>query len=142
MPKDYNPNALSLHDVLLLKAANVIPVVFSVWKECHRIDPILLLWPLQDVVTTTGDTASLVAVDLPIDKVQRKAKIKEAALACDAYGLLLTEQLEDSVRMILESEQGTRTWRFPIKPHGDISVLGPPSCRDNAESIGIRWTAN
>ena len=139
---DYTSNAPSLHDVLLLKASGVIPAVFVNWKENRRIEPTLLLWPLHDVVTTSGATASLVTVELPEDRALRKAKIIEAARACDAYGLLLTEQLEDSVRMIFESEQGTRTWRFPIKPHGDISILGLPSCKDNTESIGVRWKAN
>jgi hypothetical protein len=44
--------------------------------------------------------------------------------------------------MIFESEYGTRTWRFPIKRHGDVCILGQPSYRDNSESIGVRWKAN
>lgn len=86
--------------------------------------------------------ASLVTVELPADASQRRSKILEAAKACNAYALLLTEQLEDSVRMLLESEVGTRAWRFPIKRHGDVCVLAQPDYKDNAESIGVRWAAN
>jgi hypothetical protein len=130
------------HVVLLKTAVSLIPTVFDLWREHKSIEPTLLLWPAHEVTTIEGKTATLVTVDLPKDTGQRRAKIVEAAHACDAYGLLLTEQLEDAVRMILESGQGTRTWRFPIKKHGDVSILGQPSYRDNTESIGVRWKAN
>lgn len=142
MPEEYTPLVGNLHVVLLRTAASLIPTVFDLWREHKSIEPTLLLWPIRNVVTIEGKTASLVTVDLPKDADQRKTKILEAARACNAYGLLLTEQLEDAVRMILESEQGTRTWRFPIKRHGDVSVLGQPSYKDNTESIGVRWKAN
>jgi len=86
--------------------------------------------------------ASLVTVELPLEAGQRRDKILEAAKACNAYALLLTEQLEDSVRMLLESEVGTRSWRFPVKRHGDVYVLDQPGYKDNTESIGVRWKAN
>jgi hypothetical protein len=142
VPTEYTPDASRLHAGLLLLAAKLIPTVLDLWREHKSIEPTLLLWPKHPVKTITGEPASLVTVDLPQDADQRHAKIIEVAKACDAYGLLLIEQLDDDVRMIFESEQGTRTWRFPIKNHGDVRILGRPSHKDNAESIGVRWTAN
>jgi hypothetical protein len=142
VPTEYTPEANPAHSRLLELAARVIPTVLDLWREHKSIEPTLLLWPTRVITARTGEPVTLVTVDLPTDAAQRRPKILEAAKACDAYGLLLTEQLEDSVRMILESKHGTRTWRFPIKRHGDVCILGQPSYRDNSESIGVRWQAN
>ena len=79
---------------------------------------------------------------LPDAVEERPAAIVAAARRCKAYGLLMTEQLATDIRLIFESAHGTRTWRIPIKRHGDIQVLGQHSMRDNAESIGVKWQSN
>lgn len=112
------------------------------WKKDRCIYPTLLLWPQSSVQTGTGEEFSgVLFTELPADPVARKEAVKSAATSCDAYALLLTEQLEDAVRLIFETTNGTRTWRFPIQRRGDTQVLGRPVFEDNVESIGLRWSA-
>lgn len=80
--------------------------------------------------------------DLPTDPALRKERVKNAVTQTGAYALLVAEQLEGEVRAIFESQHGSRTWRLPLKDHGDVRVLGTPVVRDNAESIGVLWTAS
>jgi hypothetical protein len=102
----------------------------------------LLLWPQDAVRTSTGDAFSgVLFTELPEELVARKEAIKAAANDCAAYALLLTEQLDEAVRLIFETVNGTRTWRFPIQRRGDTQVLGRPAFEDNVESIGLRWSA-
>jgi hypothetical protein len=132
-----------IHDELARRCAHSAEQVLVFWRTYHRIYPTLLLWPSSTIKTVTGEKFSgVIFTELPEAPEARRAAIVAAANRCKAYGLLLTEQLDQAVRLIFESECGTRTWRFPIKNHGDIQVLGTPTLRDNVESIGIRWKAN
>lgn len=143
MDTEYIRSERFIHDELVSRCQNVVKQVQGLWRGFKEIHPTLLLWPTTGVRTTTNEKFSgVVFTELPDDPAARRAVIVDAAKRCDAYGLLLTEQLEHDVRLILETIHGTRTWRFPIKNHGDVQVLGAPVVSDNAESIGIRWNAN
>ncbi len=143
METEYLRSGRFIHDELATRCLNVIRQIHELWKEYRQVYPTLLLWPMDGVKATTKERFSgVVFTELPDDPPLRRAKIVEAAKQCNAYGLLLTEQLEHEVRVILETPHGTRTWRIPIKNHGDVQVLGTPIVRDNTESIGIRWGAN
>lgn len=132
-----------IHDELVARCLNTVDQMKELWRGFKRIHPTLLIWPADSVRTTTKERFSgVIFTELPDDPAARRSAIIDAAKRCNAYGLLLTEQLEHDVRLIFESESGTRTWRFPIKNHGDVQVLGEPVSKVNTESIGIRWRAN
>ena len=132
-----------VHEELSRRCIRAVELIPEQWRENKRIYPTLLMWPADSVRATDGsDFSGVVFTDLPEDSGQRRVAVIRAAKRCDAYGLLLTEQIDGFVRLVFETEHGTRTWRFPIKPHGNIQILGRPAFRDNAESIGIRWHAN
>ena len=92
--------------------------------------------------TTGGQFSGVVYKELPPVKEERRKAIYEAVSACDACAILVVEQLEHDVRAIFESTHGTRTWRLPIKEHGDVQILGRATAHDNADSIGALWHAN
>lgn len=143
MDTEYLRSERFIHTELIARCLNTVTQIGALWKEFKKIYPTLLIWPTDSVKTTTKERFSgVVFTELPDDPELRRIRIVEAAKQCNAYGLLLTEQLEQDVRLILETRHGTRTWRYPIKHHGDIQVLGAPIVRDNAESIGIKWRAN
>lgn len=143
MDKEYFASGRHIHDELCKRCLPAVNSLYDAWRTDKRIHTSLLLWPSESVRNQHGDPFSGVifhAIDGSVGT--RVAEVTRAAKACDAYALLLVEQLDDAVRAIFESEHGTRTWRLPIKNHGDVQVLGRPIVRDNAESIGVRWTAN
>ena len=144
MQQNYIASERFIHDELVTRCLQMVEQVPLFWREnkCH-IYPTLLLWPSEAIRASGGkEFSGVVFHPLPEDDSGRRDVIAKAAKQCKAYGLLLTEQLTDCVRLIFESEHGTRTWRFPIKNHGGVQVLGYPEFHDNSESIGIRWTAN
>lgn len=117
--------------------------VIRMFRKDRRVYPTLLIWPADAVKAIDGSPFSgVVFTELSEDPDVRKEEIKTAMMRSLAFAALVTEQLETDVRMIFESGHGTRTWRLPIKNHGDIQILGRAVQRDNAESIGVLWTAN
>lgn len=113
------------------------------FRRQKRIYPTLLIWPADTVKATDGTQFSgVVFTELPEDPARRKEEVKSAILRTGAWAALVTEQLESDIRMLFESGHGTRTWRFPIKNHGDIQILGRAVAQDNTESIGVLWQAN
>lgn len=142
MDPEYIRSERFIHDELQRRCENVVRLVPDTWRTDRRIYPTLLLWPQDSVQTSTGgEFSGVLFTELPDEPVARKEAVKAAASNCSAYALLLTEQLDDAVRLIFETVNGTRTWRFPIQRRGDTQVLGRPVFEDNVESIGLRWSA-
>lgn len=143
MDDDYITSERAIHDELTRRCQAAVAQVYSIWKRFRNVHPTLLLWPGESLRVPSGpEFTGVVFMVLPEAKEERPAAIVEAARRCKAFGLLTTEQLETDIRLLFESAHGTRTWRIPIKQHGDIRVLGPPSMKDNVESIGVKWRAN
>ena len=132
-----------IHDELLTRAAVAVGRIPEMWKEQKRIFPIILLWPTTQVKAQKGEWHTGVVFDLlPEDAELRPAHIKKVTATCDAYAVLVVEELPNVVRAVFESEHGTETWRLPIKDHGGVRVLGVAARSSNTESIGVRWHAN
>jgi len=113
------------------------------FRKDKRIYPTLLIWPSDSVKAVDGTQfTGVIFTELSEDPTLRKEEIKNSILSTAAFAALVTEQLETDIRMIFESGHGTRTWRLPIRNHGDIQILGRAVQRDNAESIGVLWKAN
>ena len=143
MDKEYIAGGRFIHDEIARRCLSVIDKVVDLWRRDRRIDPSLLLWPSEVLRTTKGEPFDgVVYAALPRELNDRRTEISKAAKACSAFCLLTIEQLETSIRLIFESEHGTRTWHLQIENHGDVKILGRPTVKDNTESIGIRWHAN
>ncbi len=143
MDKDYIRSERFIHDELLLRCVPLVAKVRELWRRNKRIYPTILLWPTDSVKTTAGEKFTGVVFDaLKEEGAARREEIQRAAAACGAYAVLITEQLETDVRMVFESVHGSRTWRLPIKEHGDVQVLGQATVRDDAESVGVLWFTN
>lgn len=143
MDREYIASGRFIHDELRRRCEAAVAKLYDIWRKDKRILPSLLLWPNDSVRTVEGTGfTGVVFTELSEDEAARPAEIRSAAAQCNAFGLLLTEQLPGVVRVVFETEHGTRAWRLPIKKHGDVQVLGRPSISDNTDSIGVRWTAN
>lgn len=113
------------------------------FRRDKLIMPTLLIWPADTVKSLDGNMFSgVIFTELSADETVRKQEVKDSILRTAAFAALVTEQLSDAVRMIFESGHGTRTWRLPIKNHGNVQVLERMPPRDNTESLGVLWKAN
>lgn len=143
MDKEYIQSGRFIHDELIRRCAPLTIKVIQQFRRDKRIHPTLLIWPTDVVQATDGNLFSgVIFTELSLDAETRKVEVRESILRTVAFAALLTEQLDDAVRLIFESGHGTRTWRLPIKNYGGVQVLDRIEPRDNAESIGVLWTAN
>lgn len=143
MDPDYLRSELFIHDELARRAEQAVSKIPDLWREHKSIYPTLLLWPEDDVRTTTRERFSgVIFSELPLAQADRLIFIEKAVARCGAYAVLVTEQLPEAVRSIFETKHGTETWRLPIKDYGGAQVLGAAARRANAESVGVLWRAN
>lgn len=143
MDRDYIRTGRFIHDELRRRASQAVAKIPELWRSDRRIYPTILLWPSTSVRTTDREQFSgVVFCELPEDPALRPQFIAKAVATCDAYGILVTEEVEGAVRSVFETQHGTETWRLPIKDHGGARVLGAAARRTNAESIGVLWQKN
>lgn len=132
-----------IHVELLRRAEHSVAKITDLWRESKRIYPTLLMWPTDEVKLKNGGShTGLIFAEMPEEQADRPAFIKRAVADCDAYALLVVEEVAGAVRAIFESEHGTETWRLPIKDHGGVRVLGAAARSTNTESLGVLWHAN
>jgi hypothetical protein len=141
--QEYIRTGRFIHDELIRRCMPLTDTVMKHFRRDKFILPTLLIWPADTVKSLDGNMFSgVIFTELSADEAVRKQEIKDSILRTAAFAALVTEQLPDVVRMIFESGHGTRTWRLPIKDHGNVQVLERTPPRDNVESLGVLWTAN
>jgi hypothetical protein len=132
-----------IHIELLRRAEHSVAKIPDLWRADFRIYPSMLIWPTDGVQTQNGGQhTGVIFTALPNGADDRSKMIKLAVENCDAYALLVIEEVEGAVRAIFESAHGTETWRLPIKDHGGVRVLGVAARSTNTESLGVLWHAN
>ena len=141
--KEYIQSGRFIHDELLRRCEPLTAKVIQQFRRDKTIRPTLLLWPTDSVKASDGNLFSgVLFTELPESGDARKKEIRDAIIRSNAFAALVTEQVDNTVRLIFESEHGTRTWRLPIRDYGGVQVLERTAPRDNAESIGVLWQAN
>lgn len=130
-----------IHDDLVVEAAMGLCSLYETWATQSRIDPFILVWPSEPIEYHGHKTAAAVPFDLPERREQWSSEVRTLAQKYRAYGLLLVEQLSTEVLVIFESSHGTKSWRLPIKDHGDVKTLGGPTELTDTDSIGILWAS-
>jgi hypothetical protein len=136
-----DPTERFIHDELMRRAEMGLPSILEAWKAKQHIEPFIISWPYSRIVGDDGsEIADFVLTDLPADRKRWKKLIVLTVQRVKPYALLLAEELNDCVLLIFESGHGTRSWRYPIKHHGNVRVLGDPTQRDDVDRIGILWS--
>ena len=121
-------------------AASGVPTLYATWKKAGKVEPFVLSWPAETILSDEGvPTEGTCLLSLPEDVKLWSSTIRAFAAKTKAYALLLTEQLQDEVRVTLESHHGTRSWSLPIRRSGDIRTLGPVQVKDDTHKIGLLW---
>lgn len=138
--REYYTSERFIWDHLKMKAANGLPGIYATWKSQGRIEPFIVAWPSEPILDDSGipiqDTC---VMDLPEDMSMKPSTIVEFARKTKAYALLLTEQVGEEVRVILESHHGTQSWIIPILTSADVRVLGNPRAQSDTHRIGVLW---
>lgn len=134
-------NERFIHDELLRRAEKGLPGIHQAWRVKQHIDPFIISWPSKHL---KGDDGSIITdsvlVELPEDRKRWRPHLLRTVHRTKPYALLLAEELDDCVMVTFESGHGTRSWRWPIKDHGGMRVLGNVTQRDDVDSIGILWS--
>jgi hypothetical protein len=143
MDQEHIRSGRFIHDELLLRAEQAVDRLPLTWRDTKHIHAVLLLWPTMSVKAQKGERHSgVVYAELPLDPADRPKFIRQAVAGCEAYAILVVEEIAGAVRAIFESAHGTVTWRLPIKDHGGTRVLGVAAKSSNTESVGVLWRAN
>lgn len=138
--REYYKRELHIWNELLIRAASGIPGLYKAWKLKGSIESFIMSWPSESILDDNGVLLEgTVMLELPKDKAEWSSTLLAFVKRTKAYALLLTEQLENEVRVILESHHGTRSWTLPIWVSGDIKTLGSVVVKDDTHRIGILW---
>ncbi len=128
-----------IHEELLRRAEAGLKSIPISWKKKRRVDPFMLLWPVGPVACDDGGTVDgMFLLELPEDKELWNREIEMAVERTEPYALLMVEQKTNFVLAVFESIHGTRSWRFPLKPHGGVRILGKkPVVKNDEDGLGI-----
>lgn len=139
---EYLASEKFIHDDLVAKAQAAVNHLYVIWKNEGKIEPSLLTWPAEAVVSESGEKIDGVCcMSLPMPAADRTSAIRLMVEKTKAYGLFLVEQVEkNKIRALLETPLGTRCWNIPIMRSGDVDILGAPTVTDNRENVGLLWS--
>lgn len=139
---EYIASERFIHDELVRRAEAGLPNIVQAWKLNGKIQPFMISWPAEHIMADDGRIITdVVLCDLPTNKSEWRKEIAGLIERTVPYALLLCEQRDEEIVMIFESQHGTKSWRWPIKKHGQARVLGDRTCQVDTESIGILWRA-
>lgn len=137
--REYIVSEKFIWDDLVLRGEEAVKKVRDQWRHSKTVQRALIAWPAEYVVADNGTLVrDVVSLAIPEGMPTFNAAVELAKVA-KAYALLLVERIGDDVRVILESHHGTRSWKMPIRRHGDVTVLEKEEAATDSESIGVLW---
>ncbi len=140
MSLDYYDSERFIHDGLIDKAQAAVDCLHEIWRENGKIDTTLITWPAENVRDDSGELIDGVCVmSLPEDESKHIRAISAGVERSKAYGFLLLEQKNNTVRALLETPHGTRLWTLPIIRSADSQYLGEAKITNDLECIGLIW---
>lgn len=116
----------------------------SSWREGGgRIDPFMLLWPIDPVKSKDGTKINEpVLRELPEDRGTWGKLMEGDVERLDAGAICLVHGTDGGVEVLLETAHGTRRWKYPKVRRGDADFLGTPTHDDNSAHLGVLWFPN
>ena len=112
----------------------------KIWRKHQKLEPFALTWPKEGIKTDDGQPFDgTIICKLPLDAAERRKALRQMVERTKAFAFVLIENLGTRVRVLLESEHGTRVWSTPIAWHGDVRVLERTTDARDAESEGLLW---
>jgi hypothetical protein len=131
-----------IHDDIINYVDDAIHKIYDMWKKRKCVPPFFLSWPRVTVSDYEGKKVNDVCtLDLPEDRSRWTDLMVQAVQLTKSFAILLVEQREEDILLILESGHGTRSWSLPIERRGDVTMLGKPVKKTDADRIGLLWPA-
>lgn len=131
-----------IHRDLEAKAEAIVRTVRETWKKQRKVDPYAVTWPSEHLKADDGATithAVLCPIPAGFDTARRMKALQQLVERTKAYGLLVVEQKENSIRILFETQHGARSWCIPLDWHGDVQVPGQTETRNDGECVGLLW---
>jgi hypothetical protein len=130
-----------IHEELARRAELLAKDALTVWKHRRKIDAYAATWPGEAVADDQGKEVDTVLCPLPqgISGADLLGLLQQLIKRTKAYGLVLVEQRESSIRVLFETSHGARSWCIPLAWHGDVQVPGQVEVKSNADCIGLLW---
>ena len=129
-----------LHKTLLNRATAALQYIYDEWRSRKAVRPAAITWagePIKDDAGNHIDDAVLCL--LPEDPALQHRALRDMVMRTSACALMLIVQEEQEVRAYFETAYGSRCWRFPIRYHGNVHVVGAPTWKDDENGVGIFW---
>lgn len=112
--------------------------VRKLWRANRRVDRMLMAWPSEFLQTESGVITHIVSFAVPDGMAMFEGAVALATQA-KAFALMSIDRQDNTIKIILESPRGTRSWIIPISRHGDIEVLEKEKAAKNTDWIGVLW---
>lgn len=143
LERDYISSERFIHDGIIHQIEVMVEEFRNLWVQKRgRINSFAITWVSEPIETPTGVINDKVTFELPLDRPRWKALLVELVEKSKAYGVLLVDVREDSVRAIAETPHGSRCWYMTPVSRGDYKALSRPSPLDNVEELGLLWSKN
>jgi hypothetical protein len=129
-----------VYNVLLARAEAVVQSARETWKRQRRIEPYAVAWPSESLKADDGTAithAVFCAIPVEFDTAKRMKVLQQFVERTKAYGLVVVEQKENSIRIMFETGHGAKAWCIPLAWHGDVQV--PSQTEASDERIGLLW---
>lgn len=136
--REYIISERFIWDDLILRSETLVKKVREQWQKTRTVPRMLISFPARHLPVGDKIITDVVSFAVPKEMATFRAAV-ELAKTTQAYALLLVERVNDDVHIVLESHHGTRSWRMPLRRHGDVTVLEKGEATTNVDSIGVLW---
>lgn len=125
-----------IHQDLAEEVAGGIPALHDIWRARGAVRPFMAIWPYEEVEFEGQVVNDRMPLDLPPQRHEWAAFIRQAVRTYKAWALMVVEQREQAVVVIFETPAGSRSWHLKIRRQGDSEFLEDPVVHDNVEYLG------
>lgn len=129
-----------VHFALESRAEDAVKSARETWKRQRKIEPYAITWPAESLKADDGTAithAVFCAIPAEFDTARRMKVLQQLIERTKAYGLVVVEQKDNSIRIMFETRYGAKAWRIPLAWHGDVQV--PSQTEASADRIGLLW---
>jgi hypothetical protein len=130
-----------IHDELARRAELLVKDALAVWRKRRKIDTYAATWSGEPVKDDGGKEidVTLCPLSAGLARAELLRVLQQLVERTKAYGLVVVEQRENSIRVLFETRHGSRSWYIPLAWHGDVQVPGQAEVKNNDECVGLLW---
>jgi hypothetical protein len=131
-----------VHKTLEARAQAIVKTARETWRRQRKIKPYAVTWPGESLKSDSGEAithAVFCALPVEHDVAKRMGVLQQLIERTKAYGIVVVEQRDSSIRILFETRYGACAWCIPLVWHGDVQVPGQTEVSTNGECVGLLW---